>query len=52
LDKKQKTKDMWDALKNFHEAKKKNQKMALWDKIHSTRMDNGESVACYLTRVA
>jgi hypothetical protein len=45
-------KDMWDALKNLYEAKNENRKMALQDKLHSTRMAKGESVASYLTRVA
>jgi hypothetical protein len=46
------TKGMWDTLKNLFEAKNENQKMALKDKLHSTRMAKGESVASYLTRVA
>jgi hypothetical protein len=52
LDEKQTTKDMWDALKNLYEAKNENRKMALRDKLHSTRMAKGESVASYLTQVA
>ena len=52
LHEKQTTKYMWDALKNLYEAKNENRKMALWDKLHSTRMAKGESVASYLTRVA
>jgi 2-phosphoglycerate kinase len=46
---KQKTKDMWDAIKNLYEENNENQKMDLWDKLHSTRMAKGESVASYLT---
>ena len=45
-------KEMWDALKNLYEAKNENRKMALKDKLHSTRMAKGDSVASYLTRVA
>jgi hypothetical protein len=52
LDEKKTTKDMWDALKGLYEAKNENRKMALQDKLHSTRMAKGESVASYLTRVA
>jgi 2-phosphoglycerate kinase len=52
LAEKQTTKEMWDALKNLYEAKNENRKMALRDKLHSTRMAKGESVASYLTRVA
>jgi hypothetical protein len=43
---------MWDALKNLYEAKNKNQKVAPRDKLHSTRMTKGESVASYLIRLA
>jgi hypothetical protein len=52
LAEKKTTKEMWDALKSLYEAKKKNQKMDLWDELHSDRMAKGESVATYLTRVA
>jgi hypothetical protein len=44
-------KEMWDALKSLYEAKNKNRKMALQDKLHSARMAKGESVATYLTRL-
>jgi hypothetical protein len=44
--------EMWVALKGLCEAKNKNRKMALWDKLHGARMVKGESVATYLTRVA
>jgi hypothetical protein len=40
-------KEMWDALINLYE----NRKMALRDKLHSTRMAKGESVASYLTEL-
>ena len=43
---------MWDALKNLYEAKNENQKMALKDKLHDTKMGKGESVPSYLTQVA
>jgi hypothetical protein len=52
LAEKKTAKEMWDALKSLYEAKNENQKMALWDKLHSARMAKGESVATYLTRVA
>jgi hypothetical protein len=52
LAEKKTAKEMWDALKNLYEAKNENRKMALWDKLHSTRMAKGESVASYLTQVA
>jgi 2-phosphoglycerate kinase len=45
------TKEMWDALKNLYRAKNENQKMALKDKQHDTKMGKGESVVSYLTRV-
>ena len=51
LDEKQTTKEMWDALKGLYEAKNENRKMALKDKLHCTRMVEGESVASYLTIV-
>jgi hypothetical protein len=40
---------MWDTLKNLYEAKNENQKMALKDKMHDTKMDKGESVESCLT---
>jgi hypothetical protein len=46
------TKEMWDALKNLYEVKNENQKMALKDKLHDTKMGKGESVSSYLTQVA
>jgi hypothetical protein len=46
------TYDMWETLKNLYEAKNENQKMALNEKLHDTKMAKGESVASYLTRVA
>jgi hypothetical protein len=52
LAEKKTTKEMWDALKGLYEEKNENQKMDLCDKIHSSRMAKGESVASYLTRVA
>jgi hypothetical protein len=52
LDEKKTTKEMWDALKNLYEAKNENQKMALKDKLHDTKMGKGESVSSYLTQVA
>jgi hypothetical protein len=36
----------------LYEAKNKNQKMALKDKLHDTKMGKGESVSSYLTQVA
>jgi hypothetical protein len=52
LAKKKTTKEMWDALKNLYEVKNENQKMALKDKLHDTKMGKGECLASYLTRVA
>jgi 2-phosphoglycerate kinase len=46
---KNKSKEMWHALKKLYENKDKIRKMALRDKLLSTRMDKGESVASYLT---
>jgi hypothetical protein len=46
------TKEMWDTLKNLYEAKNENQKMALKDKLHDTKMAMGEGVASYLTQIA
>ena len=44
-------KKMWDTLTKLFEAKNKNRKMALKDKLHSIKMKNDERVASYLTRV-
>jgi 2-phosphoglycerate kinase len=52
LAEKKTTKEMWDALKNLYEVKNENQKMALKDKLHDTKMGKGESVSSYLTWVA
>jgi chromatin segregation and condensation protein Rec8/ScpA/Scc1 (kleisin family) len=52
LDEKKTTKEMWDALKNLYEAKNENQKMALKDKLHDTKMGKEESVSSFLTLVA
>jgi hypothetical protein len=52
LAEKRTTKEMWDGLKNLYEVKNENQKMALKDKLHDTKMSKGESVASYLTWVA
>ena len=46
------TKEMWDALKKLYKAKNENQKMALKDTLHDTKMGKGESVSSYLTWVA
>jgi hypothetical protein len=52
LAKKKTYKEMWDALKNLYEANNENQKMALKDKLHDTKMGKGESVYSYLTWVS
>ena len=52
LAEKKTTNDMWDVLKQLFEAKNKNQKMALKDKLHNVKMTKDESVTSYLTRVA
>jgi hypothetical protein len=44
------TNEMWDAI-NLYENKNDNMKMALRDKLHSTRMAKGESVTSYLIRL-
>ena len=44
--------DMWDALKLLFKAKNENQKMALKDKLHNVKMNQGESVTSYLTQMA
>jgi hypothetical protein len=41
LDEKKTTKGMWDALKNLYKVKNENQKMALKDKMHDTKMGKG-----------
>ena len=45
-------KELWDTLKTLFEAKNENHKMALKNKLHSTKMAKGKCVASYLTRVA
>jgi hypothetical protein len=52
LAEKKTTYEMWETLKNLYEAKNENQKMALKEKLHDTKMGKGESVASYLTWVA
>jgi hypothetical protein len=52
LSEKKTTYDMWEALKNLFEAKNANQKMALKDKLHDSKMAKGEGVASYLTWLA
>jgi hypothetical protein len=52
LSEKKTTYEMWEALKNLFEAKNANQKMALKDKLHDSKMAKGEDVASYLTRLA
>jgi 2-phosphoglycerate kinase len=49
LAKKLTAKEMWDALTNLYKNKNENRKMALRNKLHSTTMSKGESVASYLT---
>ena len=45
-------KEMWDTLQNLYEAKNENKKMALRDKLHSVKMEKGDSVSVYLTKLA
>jgi hypothetical protein len=52
LAEKKKTYEMWGTLINLYEAENENQKIALKNKLHDTKMDKGESVASYLTQVA
>ena len=42
-------KDMWDTLSQLFEAKNKNRKMALKDKLHNVKMNKDEGVASYIT---
>jgi hypothetical protein len=51
LAEKKTTTEMWEALKNLYEAKNENHKMTLKDKLHSIKMNKGESVVPYLTRL-
>ena len=44
-------KEMWDTLQNLFEAKNENRKMALRDKLHSIKMEKGDSVSVYLTKL-
>jgi hypothetical protein len=43
------SKSMWDSLTNLYDKKNEKRKISLRDKLHSTRMAKGESVASYLT---
>jgi hypothetical protein len=52
LSKKKTSYEMWETLKNLFEAKNSNQKMALKDKLHDSKMVKGEDVASYITRLA
>jgi aspartate ammonia-lyase len=52
LSKKKTTYEMWETLNNLFEAKNANQKMALKDKLHDSKMVKGEDVASYLTQLA
>jgi hypothetical protein len=45
------TKEMWDALIKLYQSENQNQKMALRDKVHATKMERGEGVTSYLTRL-
>ena len=40
---------IWDALKKKFKEKNENQKMALKDKLHNVKMNQGEGVTSYLT---
>jgi hypothetical protein len=52
LAKKKTNKEMWDEIKNLFDAKNENQKMALKDKLHGTKMGKEESVSSYIGQVA
>jgi hypothetical protein len=51
LAEKKTTKEMWDALTKLYQSDNQNRKMALRDKLHSTKMSKGEGVTSYLTRL-
>jgi hypothetical protein len=42
---------MWDALTKLYQSDNQNRKMALRDKLHSTKMSQGENVTSYLTKL-
>ena len=42
---------MWDTLNQLFEAKNKNRKMALKDKLHNVKMNKDEGATSYLTCV-
>ena len=43
---------MWESLSNFYQSFNQNRKMALREKLRSTKMVGGEFVTSYLTRVS
>jgi hypothetical protein len=44
------TKDMWEALTKLYQSDNQSRKMLLREKLRSTKMARGESVATYLTK--
>jgi 2-phosphoglycerate kinase len=51
LAEKKSAKDIWDALTKLSQSDNENNKMAVRDKLHSTKHSKGESVTSYLTRI-
>lgn len=45
------TKDMWDAVVKLYQDPIENQKMILKEKLRSVRMQKGEDVTSYLSRI-
>ena len=42
---------MWTALTNLYQSSNENRKMVLREKLKSIRMDKGENMTTYLTRI-
>ena len=42
---------MWTALTNLYQSSNENQKMVLREILKGTRMNNGENMVSYLTRI-
>jgi hypothetical protein len=51
LDEKKNAKEKWDALTKLYQSDNQNKKMALIDKLQSTKMSRGESMTSYLTNL-
>jgi hypothetical protein len=51
ISRKAKAKDMWKSLSDLYQRKNENRVMALHKQLHGTKMDKGEGVIPYLTRI-